>query len=45
VWPGGTGIAPERLVGPSTTVVSANVELWSFVRRFRRADAPALVAR
>lgn len=44
VWPGGPGYATERLVGPPTLAVNANVEMWAFFQRFRRADAPPLLA-
>lgn len=42
VWPGGAAYGPERLVGPPTQAVDATTEMWAFLRRFRRADAPAL---
>ena len=32
-WPGATP-ALERLVGPATTVIDANAEIWRFVSRF-----------
>ena len=41
-WPGGHAALPERIMGPETTVIAAAEEVWRFVSRFRRADAPPL---
>ena len=41
VWPGARSLLP-KLLGPATTVIDANEELWSFFRRFSRPDAPPL---
>ncbi len=41
-WPGSPGALPERLVGPSTTVLDAGAEVWHFVSRFKRPGAPPL---
>ena len=41
-WPGHRSPLPERLMGPDTTVIDAAEEIWKFVSRFRRADAPPL---
>lgn len=41
-WPGIDGVLPERLVGPPTHMIDAAEEIWRFLRRWRRADAPAL---
>jgi polyhydroxybutyrate depolymerase len=35
-WPGGPSPLPERVIGPSTTVISAADEVWRFVSGFRR---------
>jgi polyhydroxybutyrate depolymerase len=34
VWPGGKQKVMERLLGPSTDIIDANEEMWSFFRRF-----------
>jgi len=44
-WPGGHVQLPERIMGPETAVIDAALEVWRFVSRFRRPDAPALEAR
>jgi len=41
-WPGHRAPVPERLMGPDTTVIDAAEEIWKFVSRFRRPDAPLL---
>jgi len=41
-WPGHRSPLPERLMGPDTTVIDAAEEIWKFVSRFRRPDAPPL---
>jgi polyhydroxybutyrate depolymerase len=41
VWPGAKSLLP-KLLGPPTTVIDANEEMWAFFRRFRRPDAPPL---
>jgi polyhydroxybutyrate depolymerase len=41
-WPGRHSTLPERLMGPDTTVLDAAEEVWRFVARFRRPDAPPL---
>lgn len=41
-WPGHASPLPERLMGPDTEVIDAAEEIWKFVSRFRRADAPPL---
>lgn len=42
VWPGVPSHLPATLVGQSTTVIDANAEIWAFLRRFARQDAPPL---
>jgi polyhydroxybutyrate depolymerase len=34
VWPGGKQKYLERLLGPSTDIIDANAEMWSFFERF-----------
>jgi polyhydroxybutyrate depolymerase len=34
VWPGGKQKVMERILGPSTDIVDANQEMWSFFSRF-----------
>jgi len=41
-WPGHRSPLPERLMGADTTVINAAEEIWKFVSRFRRPDAPPL---
>jgi polyhydroxybutyrate depolymerase len=41
-WPGHTSPLPERIMGPDTTVIDAAEEIWKFVSRFRRPEAPPL---
>jgi polyhydroxybutyrate depolymerase len=43
-WPGGAAILPERLIGPETRVIDAAEEVWRFLSRFSRPDAPPLRA-
>ena len=43
-WPGGHVRLPEKIMGPETVVIDAAFEVWRFVSRFRRPDAPALEA-
>jgi poly(3-hydroxybutyrate) depolymerase len=35
-------LLPEKIIGPETTVIDAASEVWRFLSRFRRADAPQL---
>jgi polyhydroxybutyrate depolymerase len=35
-WPGAKERISQRLIGPSTTIISAAEEVWSFVSRFSR---------
>lgn len=42
VWPGGDPVLPPRIVGPASDVIDVNAELWAFLRRFTRRDAPPL---
>jgi polyhydroxybutyrate depolymerase len=44
-WPGGHIQLPEKIMGPETAVIDAALEVWRFVSRFRRLDAPTLEAR
>src|SRR5882672_6630474 len=41
-WPGSHVRLPESITGPETTVIDAASEVWRFLSRFRRSDAPAL---
>ena len=41
-WPGGRAWLPERLVGPETQVIQASEEIFRFLPRFSRPDAPSL---
>ena len=41
-WPGGKTPLPVELIGPNTRVINAADEIWAFLRRFTRQDAPAL---
>ncbi|HET7343176.1 MAG TPA: hypothetical protein VFL90_17045, partial [Methylomirabilota bacterium] len=41
-WSGSHSVLPERIMGPDTTVIDAAEEIWRFVARFRRTDAPLL---
>jgi polyhydroxybutyrate depolymerase len=34
VWPGGKQRVMERLLGPSTDIIDANDEMWTFFKRF-----------
>ena len=43
-WPGGHVQLPEKIMGPETVVIDAALEVWRFVSRFRRPDAPSLEA-
>lgn len=36
VWPGAPRRYPEWLLGPPTSVIDANEDIWRFFRRFRR---------
>jgi polyhydroxybutyrate depolymerase len=40
-WPGGRVRLPESIIGPETNTIDAAFEIWRFVSRFRRSDAPA----
>ncbi len=42
VWPGGQRNYLKRLLGPSTTVIDANDEIWKFVSQFSLAQVAAL---
>jgi polyhydroxybutyrate depolymerase len=44
-WPGGHIRLPETIMGPETVVIDAALEVWRFVSRFRRLDAPSPEAR
>jgi polyhydroxybutyrate depolymerase len=44
-WPGGHVPLPERIMGPETVTIDAALEVWRFVSRFRRPDAPTLEVR
>jgi len=44
-WPGGHVRPPEKIIGPETVPIDAALEVWRFVSRFRRPDAPAPDAR
>lgn len=44
-WPGSASVLPERITGPNTTVISAADEIFSFIARFSRPDAPPLTSR
>jgi polyhydroxybutyrate depolymerase len=44
-WPGGHIRLPESVMGPETATIDAALEVWRFVSRFRRPDAPAPEAR
>ena len=44
-WPGGHIRLPETIMGPETVVIDAALEVWRFVSRFRRSEAPAPEAR
>jgi len=37
VWPGGDRDRLERVLGPGTGVIDANVEMWTFFQRFVRS--------
>ncbi|MBI3106520.1 MAG: hypothetical protein HYY95_13290 [Candidatus Rokubacteria bacterium] len=41
-WPGGPSQLPERIMGRDTSVISAAEEVWRFLRRWRRPEAPPL---
>ena len=41
-WPGHASPLPERIMGQDPAVIDAAEEIWKFVSRFRRADAPPL---
>jgi polyhydroxybutyrate depolymerase len=44
-WPGGHRRLPASIMGPETVTIDAALEVWRFVSRFRRADAPGPEAR
>lgn len=44
-WPGSESVLPERIMGPNTDVISAADEVFRFVARFSRPDAPPLTSR
>ena len=44
-WPGGDSPLPERIIGPRTEVIDAAEEIFRFVSRFSRRDAPPLISR
>ncbi len=35
VWPGGKQKVLERILGPSTDIIDANREMWTFFKRLR----------
>jgi polyhydroxybutyrate depolymerase len=39
-WPGGHVRLPEKIMGPETVTIDAALEVWRFMSRFRRPDAP-----
>ena len=39
-WPGGHVRLPEKIMGPETVTIDAALEVWRFMSRFRRSDAP-----
>jgi polyhydroxybutyrate depolymerase len=41
-WPGSNSRIQERLIGPDTELVDAAEEVWGFLKRFTRPDAPPL---
>jgi polyhydroxybutyrate depolymerase len=41
-WPGGDSLLPEKLVGPKTQVIRAGDEVFRFIARFAKPDAPPL---
>ncbi len=41
-WPGGGSILPERIVGPNTEVIEVADEIFRFVAKYARPDAPPL---
>jgi len=41
-WPGGGSILPERIVGPNTEVIEVAEEIFRFVAKYSRPDAPPL---
>jgi len=41
-WPGGGSILPERIVGPNTDVIDVAEEIFRFVAKYSRPDAPPL---
>jgi len=41
-WPGGPSPLPEAVIGPKTKVISAASEIFAFLPRFTRANAPPL---
>jgi len=44
-WPGGESPLPERIIGPRTDVIRAADEIFRFLPRFAKPDAPPLDAR
>jgi polyhydroxybutyrate depolymerase len=44
-WPGEHVRLPETVMGPETVTIDAALEVWRFVSRFRRPDAPVPDAR
>jgi polyhydroxybutyrate depolymerase len=41
-WPGARPVLGKKLMGPEARVLSAAEEVWRFVQRFSRPDAPPL---
>jgi polyhydroxybutyrate depolymerase len=41
-WPGAPPVLSEKLMGPEARVISAAEEVWTFLQRFTRPDAPPL---
>ena len=42
IWPGADSRLQERLLGPDTDLIDAAAEIWKFLKRFTRPDAPPL---
>ena len=41
-WPGAPPVLGEKLMGPEARVISAAEEVWTFLQRFTRPEAPPL---
>lgn len=44
-WPGSHSLLPEKIIGPHTDVIAVADEIFHFVARFSRPDAPPLASR